>query len=94
MKVSENNYKKIEKNVLQFFTENPDVIPTELTVYEIHYNFCLAMREPQHPKIKQLKERYSFNPDTDYFNDFYLNDYSLNDFHMNTVFKKVMQNVP
>lgn len=93
MKVSNDDYQKIENNIVKFLTENPAIEVTEQIIYELHYHFCLAMREPKHPKIEALKTLFSFNPDDDYFNDFYLNDKNLNDDHMTTVFKKIFKKV-
>lgn len=91
MKVDKNSFTKIETNVKRFIKENNLKEVTISTVSRLHHLFCLSVREPNNANIISIKEKYIFNPDKDYFNDFYLNNEGLNDNHLETVFKAIIK---
>jgi len=90
MKISKENFTKIETNVKKFINDNNLQEVTVSTISRLHHLFCLSVREPDSMNIKTFIEKYKFNPDKDYFNDYYLNDNELNDKHFETAFKQIL----
>jgi len=90
MKISKKDYSKIESNVLRFLTDNKIQEPTISTVSKLHTVFCLAVREPNNKNVSYFKDNFVFNPDNDYFDNYYLNDKDLKDTHFETAFKSIL----